>query len=146
MPPESLGIPGTLYLYRDKVRILAGRFEAVHSRLFGPPAKSTLPEHRAERVAAAAGKRAKRYMQREHLLEIGREALEYLTEITRRRPQVWIRDVERLHDLLQRHGKDALRSAFKQGLAEHAIGAEYIAHYLAEPPLMPISIQQELPL
>lgn len=146
MPPDSLGIPGTLYLYRDKVRILAGRFEAVHSRLFGPPAKSTLPEHRAERVAAAAGKRGKRYMQREHLLEIGREALEYLTELTHRRPQVWIRDVERLHDLLQRHGKDALRSAFEQGLAEHAIGAEYIAHYLDSPPPPIGALQQELPL
>ena len=97
-------------------------------------------------MAAAAGKRAKRYMQREHLLAIGREALEYLTEITHRRPQVWIRDVERLHDLLQRHGKDALRSAFKQGLAEHAIGAEYIAHYLDSLPPPIGALQQELPL
>jgi hypothetical protein len=123
MPPESMGIPGTLYLYRDRVRIVAGRYAATHPRLFGPPAKSTLPEHRAQRVAAAAGKRAKRYLQREHLLEIGREALEYLTELTHRRPQVWIRDVDRLHDLLQRHGKEVLRAAFARGLAEQAIGA-----------------------
>lgn len=147
MPPESLGIPGTLYLYRDRVRIVAGRYEAVHQRLFGAPAKSTLPEHRAQRVAAAAGKRAKRYMQREHLLEIGREALEYLTELTHRRPRVWIRDVERLHDLLQRHGKDVLRVAFERGLAEQAIGAEYIAHYLdSPPPELSATIQRELPL
>jgi hypothetical protein len=147
MPPESLGIPGTLYLYRDRVRIVAGRYEAVHQRLFGAPGKSTLPEHRAQRVAAAAGKRAKRYMQREHLLEIGREALEYLTELTHRRPRVWIRDVERLHDLLQRHGKDVLRVAFERGLAEQAIGAEYIAHYLDSlPPELPGAVQQELPL
>lgn len=147
MPPESLGIPGTLYLYRDRVRIVAGRYEAVHQRLFGAPAKSTLPQHRAQRVAAAAGKRAKRYMQREHLLEIGREALEYLTELTHRRPRVWIRDVERLHDLLQRHGKDVLRVAFARGLAEQAIGAEYIAHYLdSTPPELPATIQHELPL
>jgi transposase len=52
MPPESMGIPGTLYLYRDRVRIVAGRYAATHPRLFGPPAKSTLPEHRAQRVAA----------------------------------------------------------------------------------------------
>jgi transposase len=147
MPPESMGIPGTLYLYRDRVRIVAGRYAATHARLFGPPAKSTLPEHRAQRVAAAAGKRAKRYMQREHLLEVGREALEYLTELTHRRPQVWIRDVERLHDLLQRHGQDALRAAFARGLAEHAVGAEYIAHYLdSQPPARPTAAQSELPL
>jgi transposase len=148
MPPDSMGIPGTLYLYRDKVRIVAGRFEAIHQRLFGAPAKSTLPEHRSQRVAAAAGKRAKRYMQREHLLEIGGAALEYLTELTHRRPRVWIRDVDRLHELLQQHGKDSLRSAFERGLAERAIGAEYIAHYLASGPASepPLPLQQELPL
>jgi transposase len=147
MSPDSMGIPGTLYLYRDTVRIVAGRYEATHDRLFGPPAKSTLPEHRAERVAAASGKRAKRYAQREHLLEIGREALEYLTELTHRRPRVWIRDVERLHDLLQRHGTEVLRVAFARGLAERAIGAEYIAHYLrSAPPAPPAATQRELPL
>jgi transposase len=148
MPPESLGIPGTLYLYRERVRIVAGRYEAVHPRLFGPPAKSTLPEHRAQRVAAASGKRAKRYMQREHLLEIGPAALEYLTELTHRRPGVWIRDVARLHELLERHGDQALRAAFERGLAEQAIGAEYIAHYLdtAPPRTSPAPKQQELPL
>jgi transposase InsO family protein len=148
MPPDSMGIPGTLYLYRDRVRIVAGRFEAVHTRLFGPPAKSTLPEHRAQRVATAAGKRAKRYMQRQHLLEIGPMALEYLTELTHRRPRVWVRDVDRLHDLLQKHGEQALRVAFERGLAERAFGAEYIAHYLAlTPDPMPCeSEQRELPL
>ena len=146
MPPESMGIPGTLYLYRDRVRIVAGRYAATHPRLFGPPAKSTLPEHRAQRVAAAAGKRAKRYMQREHLLEIGREALEYLTELTHRRPQVWIRDIDRLHELLQRHGKEVLRAAFARGLAEQAIGAEYIAHYLETPARLATATQRELPL
>jgi transposase len=147
MPPESLGIPGTLYLYRDRVRIVAGRYEATHQRLFSDtPAQSTLPEHRAQRVAAASGKRAKRYMQREHLLGLGRCALEYLTELTHRRPQVWIRDVARLHELLERHGDHALRAAFERGLAEHAIGAEYIAHYLDAPSAPIAPSQQELPL
>lgn len=148
MPPDSLGIPGTLYLHRDTVRIVAGRFEAVHRRLFGEPAKSTLPEHRAQRVAAASGKRAKRYMQREHLLEVGGPALEYLTELTHRRPRVWIRDVDRLHELLQQHGKGRLRVALERGLAERAIGAEYIAHYLASAPASEsgTTLQRELPL
>ena len=133
MDPDSLGIPGTLHLYRDRVRVVAGRYEATHRRLFGPPAKSTLPEHRAQRVAAASGKRAKRYMQREHLLGLGREALEYLTELTHRRPRVWVRDVDRLHHLLDQHGEEAMRAAFGRGLAEQAIGAEYIAHFLSTP-------------
>src|SRR3989449_11319951 len=75
MPPEAIGIAGTLYLHRDKVRIVAGRYEATHPRKFTPGEKSILPEHRARHVAAVSGKRAKRYLQREHLLALGRVAL-----------------------------------------------------------------------
>jgi len=131
MPPDAIGISGTLFLYRDRVRIVTGRFEAIHQRLFEPHAKSTLPEHRAQQVAAVSGKRAKRYLQREHLLALGPAALDYLTELTHRRPRIWIRDVDRLHDLLATYGDAAVRAAFTRGLAEQAIGAEYIAHYLA---------------
>jgi hypothetical protein len=61
MPPQAIGIAGTLYLYRERVRIVAARFEAVHPRLFAPGAHSNLPEHHAQQVAAVSGKRAKRY-------------------------------------------------------------------------------------
>jgi hypothetical protein len=102
MPPDSIGIPGTLYLYRDRVRITAGRYQATHARRFGEDkTASTLPEHRAQRVAAVSGKRAKRYVKREHLIGLGAEALSYLTEVVHRRPRVWLRDVERLHCLLE---------------------------------------------
>jgi transposase len=130
MPAEAIGMAGTLFLYRDRVRIVAGRFEAAHRRLVVRGAKSTLPEHRAEHVAAVSGRRAKRYLQREHLLALGRPALEYLTELTHRRPRIWIRDVDRLHTLLATYGDDAMRVALTRGLEEQAIGAEYIGHYL----------------
>jgi transposase len=145
MPPEAIGIAGTLYLYRDKVRIVAGRYEAVHPRLLEPGAKSTLPEHRAQHVAAVSGQRAKRYLQREHLLALGPIALEYLTELTHRRPRVWIRDVDRLHELLQQHGEAALRGAFEHGLAKGLFGAEYVDHSLHSPAPTPAT-QTELPL
>jgi hypothetical protein len=140
MPPDAIGIAGTLFLYRDRVRIVAGRFEAVHERLFVPYAKSTLPEHRAEQVAAVSGKRAKRHLQREHLLELGPSALDYLTELTHRRPRIWLRDVDRLHALLATYGAEAMCAAFARGLAEQATGAEYIAHYLAAVVTIPRSI------
>jgi transposase len=130
MPPDAIGLPGTLYLYRQRVRIIAGRFSADHARQFQPGAGSILPEHRAQRVAAVSGKRARRYLQRQHLMDVGAAALAYLTELTHRRPRTWIPEVERLHALLQTHGDAALRAAFARGLAEQAIGAEYIAHYL----------------
>ena len=141
MAPDAIGIPGTLFLYRDRVRIVAGRFEAVHQRLFEPNAKSTLPEHRAQHVAAVSGKRAKRYLQREHLLALGSSALEYLTELTHRRPRIWVGDVDRLHTLLATFGDDAMRAAFARGLAEQVIGAEYIAHYLAGMVMTPRPIE-----
>lgn len=145
MPPEAIGIAGTLYLYRQRVRIVAGRFEAHHARLFAAGARSTLPEHRAQLVAAVSGKRAKRYLQREHLLEVGGVALEYLTELTHRRPRLWLRDVEQLHELLQHHGAEALRAAFEQRLSDRLFGAEYIAHTV-QGRRPPAGRQQELAL
>ena len=130
MPPDAIGLPGTLYLYGDRIRIIAGRFSADHKRQFQVGGRSILPEHRAQRVAAVSGKRARRYLQRQHLLDLGADALEYLTELTHRRPRTWIPEIERLHALLQTYGDAALRTAFARGVAEQAIGAEYIAHYL----------------
>jgi hypothetical protein len=55
MPPDAIGLPGTRYLYRDRVRIVAGRFGAEHARKFQPGDGSILPEHRAQRVVAVSG-------------------------------------------------------------------------------------------
>jgi transposase len=140
MDPDAIGLPCTLWLYRDRVRIVAGRFVSEHERKFGRGEVSTLPEHRAPRVAAASGKRAKRYAKREHLLALGTDALAYISEIVFRRPKIWYRDVDELHDLLEVHGDHALRVAFARGLAAQVYGAEYIAHYLGAGPVN----QQEL--
>jgi transposase len=139
MPAEAIAISGTLYLYRDRLRIVAGRHEATHPRLTIPGARSILPQHRASAVAAVSGKRARRYLKREHLLQLGEAAHGYLTELVHRRPNLWIIDVEQLHDLLLAHGDDALRTAFLMGLQEQLFGAEYIRHYLAGAPLLAAS-------
>lgn len=133
MPPEAIGIPGTLYLYRDRARIVAGRFDVTHDRKFKRGEGSTLPDHRAALVAAVAGKRAKRYLKRQQLLDLGEPALDYLTEIVHRRPKDWIRDVDQLHDLLQLHGPDRLRSAFEHGLSLQVFGARHIESALQLP-------------
>lgn len=57
---------------RDRVKIVAECDEAVPERLSALMAVPRLPGHRAQRVAAVSGKRAKRYRKREHLLEIAR--------------------------------------------------------------------------
>jgi transposase len=131
MPAEAIGFSGTLYLYPDKVRIVAGRFEVVHVRLFEKGAKASLPEHRAELLAAVSGKRGRRYLQRQQLLDVGEAAMLYLTEITHRRPMGWSAEVDSLHALLQRHGPGPLRQAFARAIEEEVYGHEYVRHFLA---------------
>ena len=91
---------------------------------------STLAGHRTQLVAAVSGTRGKRYLQRQHLLELGPAAHAYLTELMHRRPRLGMQDVEQLHALLQTHGATATRRAFERGLHARVFGAEYIAHYL----------------
>jgi hypothetical protein len=127
MPPAAIGLSATLFLYRDRVRIVAGHHEAVHPRLTAPQAKSLLPEHRAALVAAFSGKRGQRYLKRQHLLALGPVVLAYLTELIHRRPRAWYDDVDRLHDLLGAYGEAALHDAIAQALAAEAFGWEYVA-------------------
>ena len=131
MPAESISIGGTLFLYQDRVRIVVGRHEALHLRLREPGARSILPEHRALAVAAVSGKRARRYLKREHILALGQEAFAYLTELVHRRPGLWISDVDQIHELLQIHGDEAVRQALRRGLREQLFAADYIRHYLS---------------
>jgi hypothetical protein len=132
MPPEAISMPATLYLYGQRVRIVAGRHEAVHPRKFVAQEGSSLAEHRAALVAAVSGKRGKRYLKRQQLLELGEPAIRYLTEIVHRRPRQWFDDVDRLHEILQRHGADVLRRAMEEGLKEQIFGALYVERSLQQ--------------
>ncbi len=126
MPPEAISMPATLYLYAQRVRIVAGRYAAEHPRKFLAQESSSLPAHRAAMVAAVSGKRGKRYLKRQQLLELGEPAIRYLTEIVHRRPQQWFEDVDRLHQILQRHGPEILRRAMEEGLQQQIFGAFYV--------------------
>lgn len=132
MPPESIMLPATLYLGRKSVRIVAGRWKAEHPRLRGYGRKSILQTHRVAMVAHVSGDRGRRYLKREHLLELGEDAIEYLTEIRHRRPHLWGSDVDKLHELLELYGDDAMRSAITSALQGETYGAEYVAHHLGE--------------
>src|ERR1700693_2934665 len=130
MPPEAISMPATLYLYAQRVRIVAGRYEADHPRKFSAQESSSLAEHRAAMVAAVSGKRGKRYLKRQQLLELGEPAIRYLTEIVHRRPRQWYEDVDRLHQILQSHGPEVLRRAMEEGLKQQIFGALYVERSL----------------
>src|SRR5260370_39384934 len=96
MPPEAISMPATLYLYAQRVRILAGRYEAEHPRKFVAHAGSSLAGHRAAMVAAVSGKRGQRYLKRKQLLQLGEAAIRHLTEIVHRRTRQWVVAVDRV--------------------------------------------------
>jgi len=141
MPPEAAGLPGTLYLYRDRVRIVAGRHEAVHERQHGRGTPSRLPEHRAAHLAALSGTRGKRYLKRQHLFETGEAAVRFLTELVHRHPHAWARDVDELHEMLQHVGPEAMHRAFRAALDVGHISTAFVAQCLGRPaaslPLFP---------
>jgi transposase len=111
MPPQATLIAGTLFLYEDRVRIVAGRFNAEHRRRKKGDPPAPLPEHRAAKIAAVHGKRAKLYEKRQQVLNLGPSALALLTEITHREPKLASHRVEELYVLLEAHGDDAMREA-----------------------------------
>ena len=130
MPPEAAGLPATIYLYRDRLRILAGRFEVTHERRFGARQVVYLPEHRAAHLAAVSGKRGKRYLKRQQVFDTGEAAVRFLTELTHRKPQTWAADVEQLHDLLQHYGAPALDRALQIAVAQDQISVAFVAKLL----------------
>jgi transposase len=132
MPPEAISMPATLYLYGQRVRIVAGLYEAEHPRKSTAQEGSWLAEHRAAMVAAVSGKRGKRYLKRQQLLELGEPAIRYLTEIVHRQPRTWFDDVDRLHRILQSHGPEILRRAMEEGLKQHIFGAFFVEQSLQQ--------------
>jgi transposase len=126
MPAETVGFNGTLYLYPDRVRIIAGRFKETHARF--PDRNLSYPHGlRTQHLAKVSGERGRLYFQRQRLLELGPPAEHSLTELIHQRPRVWKGDVEKLFTLLGQCGDEPLMKALQIALMQGLIGAEYVA-------------------
>ena len=133
MPPDAIGLPGTL--------VSLSRRACGSSPAASAPSMcgncSPAPARSCRSIAPSGSPRSRANAR-------GGICSASICSIWARRPwrispssriagrRLWIHDVERLHALLQTHGEAALRRAFERGLAEQAIGAEYIAHYLGD--------------
>ena len=126
MPPEAASLAATLYLYREHIHIVAGRFSSTHPRNLPPGGISRLPEHRAAHLAAISGQRGKRYLKRQQIFEVGEAAVSFLTEIVHRRPRGWIAEVDALHTLLQSYGAEKLERAFRAAVQSGAFELDYV--------------------
>jgi transposase len=135
MPPEAIGIPGTLWLYRERVRIVAGRYASEHARVPECGRDSFHPEHRTARLAKVAGERGRLYLKRQELLDLGPVAEVFLTEIVHRHRFTWKAEVEQLHGALLAHGPAALHRSLAAAGEQHL----YAAHYVLE--LLPQGMQ-----
>jgi len=133
MPAGACGIPATLYLYPDRVRIVTtgGRFEATHPRFPRVGRTSYLEGQRAEQLAAVAGARKRLYFMRERILELGPLGESYLTELIHARPHTWKGDVERLFMLLEELGEERFLRMLQRALFQQLYGAEYVVQIAA---------------
>lgn len=118
MPPRAANVAGTAFVHRDHIRFVAGRFEATHQRGAAGEPPASLPEHRAEKIAEVHGARARIYEKREQILHLGTPALELLTALVHRAPRRNNEHVERLHELFEEHGEEAMREALRE-VVEH---------------------------
>ncbi len=133
MPAPACGLPATLWLYPDRVKIVtAGScHEATHPRFPAFGTVSYLPGQRAAQLAAVAGARKRLYFMRERLLELGSVGEGYLTELIHQRPFTWKGDVERLFALLEELGDARMRPVLQRALFQRLIGAEYVIRLAA---------------
>jgi transposase len=134
MPAEAMHIPATLYLYEDRLQIVAGRHEATHRRRTKDEPAEPLPEHRAAKLAALHGGRAKLYEKRQQILELGASAAELLTEITHREGPRANASVEALYTLLEQHTSSALRYAIERAVLSGELSVRGVRAYLAGDP------------
>jgi transposase len=132
MPPEAIGIPGVLWLYPNRVRIVAGRYEREHARIPEQGTDSIHPEDRAARLARVAGKRGRLYLKRQELLDLGPAAESFLTEIVHRHRFTWQSEVEQLHAALTAHGPAALHRALVVADARALYGAPHVLRLIRQ--------------
>jgi len=133
MPAAACGLPATLWLYPDRVKIVTAgsRHEALHPRFPAHGTVSYLPGQRAAQLAAVAGARKRLYFMRERLLELGPIAEAYLTELVHQRSFTWKGDIERLFALLEELGDARTRTVLQRALFQRLIGAEYVVRLAA---------------
>jgi transposase len=133
MPAGACGIPATLHLYPDRVRIVTagGRFEATHPRFPAVGNTSYLPGQRAEQLAAVAGARKRLYFQRQRIFELGPVGAAYLTELVHAREHTWPADVERLFHLLEELGDERFLRVLQAAFLRKLWGAEHVLRLAA---------------
>ena len=133
MPAEACGLPATLSLFPDRVRIVTagGKYDATHPRVPLTGAISYLSGQRAAQLATVYGARKQTYFMRERLVELGPVGEAYMTELVHQRAHTWKGDVTRLFALLEQLGEARFRVVLQRALMQRLIGADYVERLAA---------------
>jgi transposase len=134
MPAKACGLPATLHLYPDRVRIVCagGRLEETHPRVPLVGSVSYLTGQRAQQLAQVYGSRKRLYFMRERLVELGPVGEAYVTELVHQRPHTWKGCIERAFALLESLGEPRFRLLLQRALMQRLFGAEYLEQLAAQ--------------
>lgn len=131
MPPRTIGIPGTLFLYPQRVRIeTRDGTQVEHPRYPEVGQTCYRSEDRVAKLAAVHGQRAQLYQKRQEILELGPSAEALLTEWVHQPKMNWKHQVEQLHDLLLAYGPQRTLGAIEHVLSNGRHHARAIAWVL----------------
>ena len=131
MPPKTIGIPGTLFLYPDKVRIVTrDGTDVEHPRRPAVGNTSYRNEDRVAKLAAVHGQRARLYQKRQEILDLGPPAEALMTEWVHHPHMNWKHQVEVLHELLLCYGPGPTLGAIERVIEDDRLHAQAIAWVL----------------
>ena len=147
MPAKACGLPATLHLYPERVRIVCagGRLDVEHPRVPLVGTVSYLTGQRAQQLAAVYGERKRLYFMRERLVELGPVGEAYVTELVHQRPYTWKGCIARLFALLEDLGDTRFRLVLQRALQQRLIGAEYLERLVAQVPVPMPTIIDTIP-
>ncbi len=112
---RRIGAPATLFIRKDFIEIVVGdKAECcVHPRRDGAGVVQRLPGQREDLLAVVHGRRKQATFRRQCLLELGREAWQFLGILVHRCPNGrWEEPCTDLYELLRHHGEAAMQEAF----------------------------------
>jgi len=128
-PDRWIGQPVVVRVHPAQVVLHYHQERVVHPRVPENRRYSLLPEHRA---ALFVKPRGALMAKRQILMDLDPVAERFFTALVHRRPQTWRgHDLPVLWDLFEAHGAARLTAGFAHGLAQGAIGGEYLQAWLS---------------
>ena len=128
---RCIGAPATLLIHRNDIEIAVGDERCTHLRRDKAGEVQRLRSQRGDFLEVVHGRRKQATFRRQCLVELGKEAREFLGVLVHVCPGgCWEQPCTELFDLLQTHGDAAMRTAFAGCVARNRFTAADVAQAL----------------